>query len=77
MERRVGLTGKMVCPQLYVAVGISGAREHVVGMDTSKVVVAINKDPRAEIFRLAHLGIIGDAKEVMLALLQKLREQAT
>jgi electron transfer flavoprotein alpha subunit len=45
-------------------------------MDTSKVVVAINKDPRAEIFRLAHLGIIGDAKEVMLALLQKLREQA-
>jgi len=76
IERRVGLTGKTVCPQFYMAVGISGAREHVVGMDTSKVVVAINKDPRAEIFRLAHLGIIGDAKEVMLALLQKLREQA-
>ena len=75
IERRVGLTGKTVCPQFYMAVGISGAREHVVGMDTSKVVVAINKDPRAGIFRLAHLGIIGDAKEIMLALLQKLREQ--
>jgi len=76
IERRVGLTGKTVCPQFYLAVGISGAREHVVGMDTSKVVVAINKDSRAEIFRLAHLGIIGDAREVMLALLQNLKEKA-
>lgn len=75
IERRVGLTGKTVCPQFYMAVGISGAREHVVGMDTSKIVVAINKDSRAEIFRLAHLGIIGDAREVMLALLQKLKEK--
>ncbi len=74
IERRVGLTGKTVCPQLYLAVGISGAREHVVGMDTSKVIVAINKDSRAEIFRLAHLGVIGDAEEVMLALLKKLKD---
>jgi electron transfer flavoprotein alpha subunit len=76
IERRVGLTGKTICPQFYLSIGISGAREHVVGMDTSKVVVAINKDSKAEIFRLAHLGIIGDAREVMLALLQKLKEKA-
>lgn len=76
MERRVGLTGKTVSPQLYIAIGISGAREHVVGMDTSKVVVAINKDSRAGIFRLAHLGVIGEAREILLALLQKLKEKA-
>lgn len=75
MERRVGLTGKTICPQFYLSIGISGAREHVVGMDTSKVVVAINKDSKAGIFRLAHLGVIGDAREVMLALLQKLKEK--
>ncbi len=75
IERRVGLTGKTVCPQLYLAVGISGAREHVVGMDTSKAIVAINKNPRAEIFRLAHLGVIGDSREIMLALLRKLKEK--
>ena len=50
IERRVGLTGKTICPQFYMAVGISGAREHVVGMDTSKVVVAINKDPKSRNF---------------------------
>lgn len=76
IERRVGLTGKTVSPQLYLAVGISGAREHVVGMDTSKVIVAINKNPRAEIFRLAHLGAIGDSREIMLALLQRLKEES-
>jgi electron transfer flavoprotein alpha subunit len=75
IERRVGLTGKTICPQLYLAVGISGAREHVVGMDTSKAIVAINKNPRAEIFRLAHLGVIGDSREIMLALLQRLKEK--
>lgn len=77
IERRVGLTGKTICPQFYLSIGISGAREHVVGMDTSKIVVAINKDSKAEIFRLAHLGVIGDAREVMLALLHQLKEKAT
>lgn len=77
IERRVGLTGKTICPQFYLSIGISGAREHVVGMDTSKVVVAINKDSKAEIFRLAHLGVIGDAREVMMALLDQLKEKAT
>lgn len=76
IERRVGLTGKTICPQFYLSIGISGAREHVVGMDTSKVVVAINKDSKAEIFRLSHLGVIGDAREVMLALLHQLKEKS-
>jgi electron transfer flavoprotein alpha subunit len=72
-ERRVGLTGKTVTPELYMAVGISGAREHVVGMDGAKTIVAINNDAKAEIFRLAHRGYIGDGKEVMLALLKRLK----
>ena len=74
MERRVGLTGKTVTPEVYMAVGISGAREHVVGMDTARTVIAINTDAKAEIFRLAHKGYIGDGKEVMLALLERLKD---
>ncbi len=77
VDRRVGLTGKTVSPQFYLAVGISGAREHVIGMSSAKVVVAINNDPRAEIFSLAHLGVLGDAREIMLALVQKLRVKPT
>lgn len=73
LERRVGLTGKTVSPQLYMAVGISGAREHVVGMDESKVIIAINNDPKAEIFRLSHKGFVGDAKEIMISLLKRLK----
>ncbi|WP_170302057.1 electron transfer flavoprotein subunit alpha/FixB family protein [Desulfosarcina widdelii] len=73
IERRVGLTGKTVAPQIYMAVGISGAREHVVGMDDSKIIIAINKEPKAEIFRLAHKGFIGDSKEIMSSLLKKLK----
>ena len=74
MERRVGLTGKTVTPEVYMAVGISGAREHVVGMDTSRTVIAVNTDAKAEIFRLAHRGYIGDGKEVLLALLKRLED---
>ncbi len=72
VDRRVGLTGKTVAPKLYMAVGISGAREHIVGMDTSKAIIAVNTEPRAEIFGLAHLGVVGDAAEVMKAMLKKL-----
>lgn len=74
MERRVGLTGKTVTPEVYMAVGISGAREHVAGMDTARTVIAINTDAKAEIFRIAHKGYIGDGKEVMLALLKRLKD---
>jgi electron transfer flavoprotein alpha subunit len=74
--RQIGLTGKVVSPDLYIAVGVSGASQHVSGFSSAKVIAAINKDPEANIFKVAHYGIIADWKAVLPAFTAKLKEVA-
>jgi electron transfer flavoprotein alpha subunit len=71
---QIGITGKIIAPELYIAVGISGSSQHLSGITGARTVVAVNKDPEANIFNSATYGIVGDWNKVLPALTDKIKE---
>jgi len=73
-DRQVGISGKTVKPKIYIALGISGAFQHTIGMKDSELIIAVNKDPQAPIFNVAHYGAIADVQEILPKIINKLEE---